>query len=69
MLDPDRHPHHVRPGARGDQFLAGQLAVGGRGGVDDQRSRVTDIGEMAEQLDVADELDAGVIATLDTKGQ
>ena len=37
--------------------------------MDDQAARVADIGEMAEQLDVADERDAGIVAALQPEGE
>ena len=46
-----------------------ELAVGGRGRMDDQRAGVADIGEMREQLHVRHELDAGVIAALESEGE
>ena len=37
--------------------------------MDDQAARVADIGEMAEQLDVADQRDAGVVAAFQPEGE
>ena len=37
------------------QRLLGELAVRGRAGVDDQRARVADVGQVRAQLDAADE--------------
>ncbi len=50
-------------------MLVGELAVGGGGGVNDQAPRIADIGEMAEQLDVADERDARLIAAFQPEGE
>ena len=50
-------------------FCASELAVRGRGGMDDEGSGVADIGEMREQLDVRDQLHAGVIAALEPEGE
>ena len=50
VLEADRQPHHVRTGAGLHLLRVGKLAMGGRGGMDDQRARVADIGEMREQL-------------------
>ena len=49
--------------------LVGELAVRGRGGVNDQAPRIADIGEMAEQLDVAHERDARLVAALEPEGE
>ena len=69
ILDADREPHHVRAGARLDLLRVGELAVRRRGRVDDQRARVADIGEVREQLQVGDELDAGLVAALEAEGE
>ena len=50
VLDADREAHHVGAGAGLHLLRVGQLAVRGRGRMDDQRARVADIGEMREQL-------------------
>ncbi len=52
-----------------DLLRVGELAVRGRGRMDDQRAGVADIGEVREQLDVGDELDAGVVAALEAEGE
>ena len=46
-----------------------ELTVRGRSGMNDQRAGVADIGEMREQFHVGNELDAGVIAALETEGE
>ena len=58
VLKPDRQPHHVWSSAGTQPRLVGELPMRGRGGMNDQASRIADIGEMAEQLDVAHERDA-----------
>ncbi len=62
-----REAHHLgaRPG--GGLLRVRKLAVGGRGRVDDQRACVADIGEVREQFEVRDELDAGFVATLQSE--
>ena len=44
VLDADREPHHVGAGARLDLGGVVELAVGGRGRMDDERAGVADIG-------------------------
>ena len=48
MLNPHRHTHDIRSGACLNQFRFRQLAMRGRGRVDNQRPCVADIGEVAE---------------------
>ncbi|MPL71114.1 hypothetical protein SDC9_16885 [bioreactor metagenome] len=69
ILDPDRQPHHARRGAGGDLLFLAQLAMRGRGRVDDQRARIAEVRDMAEELQIVDELDAGVIAALHRHGE
>jgi hypothetical protein len=66
---PDRHPHHVGPGPGSDLLFGRQLAVGGRGRMDDQRPGIAQIGDMAEQLDRVDQPHAGLIAALQREGE
>ena len=56
VLDADREAHHLRAGAGLRLLLIRELAVRGRGRMDDQRARVADIGEMREQLEVRHQL-------------
>src|SRR5690606_5430250 len=49
-LDPDRKANHVRSGAGGDLLLFRQLAMGGRGRMQDEAACVADIGEVGEDL-------------------
>src|SRR5581483_2359519 len=67
LLEPDREPHHVRPGAGLHLLRIRQLPVRGRRRMDDQRARVADIGEMREQLHVRHELDTGVVSTFEAE--
>src|SRR6266550_1359869 len=69
VLYTDRQPYHVRPGAGLRLLRVRQLAMRGRGRMDDERARVADIGEMREQFDVRDKLDAGIIATFEPEGE
>jgi hypothetical protein len=55
---PDRQADHVGPGAGGDLLLGAELAVRGRGGVDDERAGVADVGDVGDQLAVVDDPDA-----------
>src|SRR5688500_3110800 len=55
VFDTDREPHHVGPGARLGLLRVGQLAVRGRGRMNDQRARVADVCKVREQFDVGDE--------------
>src|SRR5215468_8476395 len=68
-LEADREAHHVGAGAGGDLLLVGELAVCSRGGVQDQRARVAEIGEVREQLDALHQLDAGFVAALQAEGE
>jgi len=43
--------------------------MGGRGRMDDQAFCIADIGEMGEQLDAVDHLDADLVAALDAEGE
>ena len=69
ILQPDRKPHHIVACAGARALLVAELAMRGRGGMDDQAPRIADIGEMAEQLDVADERDARLVAALQPEGE
>ncbi len=69
IFQSDRQPHHLRPGAGSDLLLVGELAVRGRGRMDDEAARVADIREMTEQLDVADQRHAGIIAALEPESE
>ncbi len=49
-LKPDRQADDVGAGAGGGSLLVGELAMGGRGRVQDEAAGVADIGEMREQV-------------------
>ena len=55
-FDADRQPDHVGAGTRGHALLVGELAVSGRGRMDDQALGIADVGDVAEQLDAVDQL-------------
>ena len=63
-LQPDRQPHQARGHAGGQLLLAGELAVGGAGRVDDEAAHVADVGQVAVQLQRVDELLARLHAAL-----
>jgi hypothetical protein len=50
VFEADRETHHVGAGAGSLQLFRRKLAVGGRCRVDDERSRIADIGEMRDEL-------------------
>src|SRR5262249_34587906 len=66
-FEADRQADDVRTGAGCLALIVRALAVGRRGGVQDQAARVADIGEMREQLHAFDKPDAGLVAALDPK--
>src|SRR3546814_3597589 len=49
-LQPDGEAHHLRAGAGGGELRVVELAVRRRGGVQDQRAHVADVGEVRQQL-------------------
>src|ERR1700746_2666787 len=53
-FEADRQADYVGRGRGRLTLLVAQLAVGRRGGVEDQAAGVADIGEVREQLDVLD---------------
>src|SRR4029079_3359682 len=69
VLDADRETDDIGTGPGGLPLLLGELAMGGRPWMDDQAPRIADIGEMREELDVGDKLDAGLAAALDAERQ
>src|SRR5690606_25855935 len=56
ILDTHGKTHHIRPSSGSDLLLFGKLAVSGRGRVDDKAARVTNVGDMREQLHRGDKL-------------
>src|ERR1700721_624512 len=69
VLDADRQPHHIGGRARLDLGGVIQLAVSGRGRMNDQRTGVADVGQMREQLQLRNQIAAAVLAALDTEGE
>src|SRR5579871_5139883 len=69
VFDSDREPDNVVAGAGRFPFLGSELAMRRRSRVDDQAARIADVGEMAEQFDVVDELHAGFVAALQSEGE
>src|SRR5690349_13134695 len=64
-FDAYRQADHVGAGAGCDPLLVAELAMGRRGGVDDQALGVADVGEVREQIDAVDQLHAGLVTALD----
>lgn len=56
MLDPDRQAHIAWGNAGQKLIFRRKLAVSGACGMDGKAPRVTDIGDMVEELEVVDEL-------------
>ena len=69
ILDADGNPHHVIAGTGGGAIFRAQLAVGGGRGVDDQRTRIADIGEMRKQAAGFDQFSPGAIAAFEAEGE
>ena len=67
VLQPDRDAHEIRANTAGDEGVVVELLMGGRRRVDDERADITDVGEMAAQLDGFDEPPARVTAADDTE--
>src|SRR5919106_3301550 len=68
-LEANREPHDLRPGACLAQLLLVELAMRGRGRMDDQRARVADVGEMREQLARLDHAHARLVAADEPEGE
>src|SRR5258708_28772799 len=68
-LEADGGGHDVAPRAGGDLLLGRELAMRRRAGVQDERARVADIGEMREELDALDQPDARLVAALQAEGE
>src|ERR1019366_1274756 len=54
-LDADAEPHQVRGDPGGELLVGLELRVGRRCGMDGEAAHVTDVGEVAEQLEAFDE--------------
>src|SRR5215208_793858 len=63
-LKPDRHAHHVGRDAGLDLIGFFHLPVRGGGGMDDERLRVADVGEVAHELRRLDEALARLASAL-----
>src|SRR4051812_16468513 len=55
VFDPDADAHEARQHAAGEQLLLAELRVGGGRGMDDERLRIPDIGQVARQVHALDE--------------
>jgi hypothetical protein len=69
VFEADREAHHVGAGAGGRALFVGELAVSGRGRVQDQGAGVADIREVREEADALDQPGAAFIAALDPEGE
>lgn len=69
ILDPHADANVLRRHARAGLFAFGQLLVGRAGGVNDQRFRIADIGQVRTQLARIDELLARFQSALDAEAQ
>src|ERR1700749_1447290 len=67
ILDAHGDPHEIRTDVCSEQGLVGQLLMGGRGGVDDERARVSDVGQVAGELERLDECSTSVAAAFDAE--
>ena len=67
VLEADRQADEVRRDSGRDLLLGLELRVGGRGRMDDQRLRVADVGQQAEDLHVVDEPATGLDTALDAE--
>ncbi|CDZ89285.1 hypothetical protein RHRU231_470133 [Rhodococcus ruber] len=68
VFDADGEADLAGGDAGGELFGGGELGVGGRGGVDDQRAHVADVGDVAVQGQRVHELLAGVDAAGEFEG-
>ena len=55
VFDAEREAQQVGIDARGDELLLVELRMGGRGGMNQQRLRVADVGQMADEMEVVDD--------------
>ena len=69
VLDADADAHQLGQHAGRLERLVGELAVRGRAGVDDERARVADVGQVRAQLDAADERLARLAPALAAEGE
>src|SRR5699024_6628874 len=68
-LQADGQTHLSRLGAGGQLLLVGELLVGGRPGVDDQRAYIADVGDVAVQGQRVDERPRRLLAAGDVEGE
>jgi hypothetical protein len=69
ILDPNREPDQLRRDPRGSLLLGAELLVGGGRGVDDQRLRVSHVGEQREELGSVDQCPGYGVATFHAEGK
>ena len=67
MLDANRHAHHIGQHAGGDLLLGVELPVRGRCRMDDERARVADVGQVAQELRRFNKAHTGRQAALDAE--
>src|SRR5262249_19388715 len=68
-FEADRYADHVGSRARRLALLGGELAMRRRRRMQDERTRVADIGEMRPELAALDDFDAGLVAAFDAEGE
>src|SRR5271165_5522919 len=67
VFDPDGDANVLRKNSRRQLFLSGQLLVGRGCGMNHQRLCVTEVGQVAGQFEVVNQLYASVPAALDSE--
>ena len=67
VLDADREADEFRGDPGGELFFDGELLVGRRGGVNDQRFGVADVGQQREELEGVDQFLAGFVAAFNSE--
>jgi hypothetical protein len=69
VLDADRQPHELGCDARRLQLVVRELGVGRRGGVDDERLGVADIGEVRNSWSSSTKTGPGLPSGLEPEGE